>query len=542
MTKLQTRCERHYVTNVTGTKPPTVLHGILGILRPDFMAARTTLPKVCIALGFPEPERLLQQARREVQNGERFLEFRLDYLPDPRAALAIIRLVLGDYPDVTILATCRRLQNHGHFKGSIEQQVKILEEAVGAGARAVDLEVESAETSGLDLEKLRASTFFIVSYHNFETTPAIDPVLKRLLRINAHAYKLVTTGRKTTDIFKVLSAAKSQPKAKLILLAMGEIGFPTRILSPAYGGLYTYAAPVSAEGTAAGQICAKILRGLYRIEKVTKAAKLYGVIADPVRHSISPAVHNRAFQAKRKDAIYVPFLVPPPQLKDFIQLADSLSVQGFSVTIPHKQKILRYLDHVDPLARRIGAVNTVWKRAGRWRGTNTDVTGVIAPLSKRLKLSKSSVLLVGNGGAARGAAFALADAGAKLAITGRNLDRVRALARLTGAEAVSAEQSVLRDFDGLVHATPMGMHPNVDGCFFTDRIPGQVVFDMVYNPLETKLIRHAKEQGKEIIPGLDMFLEQAAQQYEIWTGESAPRAVMERAALEALGHAIPLSA
>jgi len=124
-----------------------------------------------------------------------------------------------------------------------------------------------------------------------------------------------------------------------------------------------------------------------------------GVIADPVRHSISPAVHNRSFQSKRLDAVYLPFLVKPPQLKDFFAFAGKLPLAGFSVTIPHKQKVIRYLDAVDPLARRIGAVNTVWRKAGKWRGANTDVAGVIVPLKKKLNIAKSSVLIVGNGGA-----------------------------------------------------------------------------------------------------------------------------------------------
>jgi 3-dehydroquinate dehydratase/shikimate dehydrogenase len=209
-------------------------------------------------------------------------------------------------------------------------------------------------------------------------------------------------------------------------------------------------------------------------------------------------------------------------------------VAGFSVTIPHKQKVLRYLDIVDPLARRIGAVNTVWRKAGRWRGANTDVEGVLIPLKRLLPLAKSSILVVGNGGAARGAAFALADAGAKVTVTGRNPDRIRALARACGAEPLPREQAESAKFDALVHATPLGMFPNVDSCFFQGRIPADVVFDMVYNPLETALLRRARAQGRKVVPGLEMFLEQAARQFEIWTGDSAPRSVMERAALEAL--------
>jgi 3-dehydroquinate dehydratase/shikimate dehydrogenase len=272
------------------------------------------------------------------------------------------------------------------------------------------------------------------------------------------------------------------------------------------------------------------------VDKLGKSAKVYGVIADPIRHSISPAVHNRGFQSRRIDAVYLPFLVAPPHLRDFFLLADRLPLSGFSVTIPHKQKIIRYLDVVEPLARRIGAVNTVWRRAGRWRGANTDAAGVTGPLSRLMRLQKSSVLIVGNGGAARGAAFALSDAGAKIALVGRNPDRVRALAKVCGAEALMREQLDSRRFDAVVHATPLGMFPHVNECFFNGSIPADVVFDMVYNPLETTLIRKAKEQGKTVIPGLEMFVEQAVRQFEIWTGESAPRAAMQKAALEALEH------
>ena len=166
---------------------------------------------------------------------------------------------------------------------------------------------------------------------------------------------------------------------------------------------------------------------------------MFGVIADPVRHSISPAVHNRAFQARRVDAVYLPFLVSPALPARFLRHGrEACRSAGFSVTIPHKQKIIRYLDAVDPLARRIGAVNTVWRKAGKWRGSNTDAAGVTSPSPSSLRLQGASVLIVGNGGAARGAAFALYDAGAKVTIAGRNADRVRALAKVCGAEAVSA--------------------------------------------------------------------------------------------------------
>jgi len=221
-------------------------------------------------------------------------------------------------------------------------------------------------------------------------------------------------------------------------------------------------------------------------------------------------------------------------MRDFFGLAEKLPISGFSVTIPHKQKVLRYLDIVDPLARRIGAVNTVWRKAGKWRGANTDASGVTIPLGRELRLRNASVLIVGNGGAARSAACALSDAGARIALVGRNADRVRSLAKFCGAEPLLTEQLAERHFDAVIHATPLGMFPHVNECFFNGRIPAEIVLDMVYNPLETALTRRAREQGKIVIPGMQMFIEQAVRQFEIWTGESAPRALMERAALEAL--------
>jgi 3-dehydroquinate dehydratase/shikimate dehydrogenase len=496
--------------------------------------ARIALPHICIALGFPDADTLLAHARHEYEAGERFFEFRLDYFADPETGIAAIRKFLARHSDCAILATCRRHQNHGRFNGSVEEQVKVLAAAIAAGAKAVDIEIESAENCGERLEALRSHAYLLLSYHNYGGTPPLESIVRRMSRISADGYKVVTTARKPSDSYRVLALARGNSKTPMVLLAMGETGFPTRVLSTAFGGLYTYATPSTAEGTAAGQVSAHQLRHLYRVEKFTRDAHIYGVIADPVRHSISPAVHNRAFQARRADAVYLPFLVKPVQLKDFLMFADKLPVAGFSVTLPHKQRILRYLDVIDPAARRIGAVNTVWRRAGKWRGTNTDADGVTMPLQRHVRIGKSSVLVVGNGGAARGAAFALAGAGAKLAITGRNLDRVRALAKACDAEPLSREQTESRMFDVLIHATPLGMTGRAEQCFFDGHIPAKLVFDMVYNPLETALIRKAKSQGAEVICGLEMFLEQAARQFELWTGENAPRAVMQKAALEAL--------
>ena len=369
------------------------------------MPPRTSFPRICIALGFPDAEILLAHARSEYDEGERFFEFRLDYLPKPDQGVAAIRKFLARHADCAILATCRRHQNMGRFNGSIDEQMRILEAAIAAGAKAVDLEIESAEDCGPRLEALRSHAYVLLSYHNYGGTPPIEAVLRRMQRVPADGYKIVTTAKKPSDNYKVLEIARAYPKIDTVLLAMGETGFPTRVLSPGFGGIYTYAAPNAAAATASGQVSARQLRNLYRVEKISRDAKIFGVIADPVRHSISPAVHNRAFQARRCDAVYLPFLVHPVQLKDFFNLALKLPLAGFSVTIPHKQKIIRYLDVVEPLARRIGAVNTVWRKSGKWRGTNTDAEGVTRPLAKRLRLGKATALIVGNGGAGFAAHF-----------------------------------------------------------------------------------------------------------------------------------------
>src|SRR3984893_2465760 len=219
---------------------------------PALMPHPSSLPRICIALGFPDAQKLLEHARRELNAGESFFEFRLDYLTAPEQGVAFIRKFLASHSDSCILATCRRHQNHGKFNGSIEQQIRILHAALDAGALAVDVEIESAENALAPLDTLRGKGRLVLSYHNYDGTPSPESVLRRMLRIPADAYKIVTTARKPSDNFRVLSLARSHPRVHIIVLAMGEVGFPTRVLSTAWGGLYSYAAPNASAGTAQG--------------------------------------------------------------------------------------------------------------------------------------------------------------------------------------------------------------------------------------------------------------------------------------------------
>jgi 3-dehydroquinate dehydratase/shikimate dehydrogenase len=473
-------------------------------------------------------EALFRAAEQEIKDGNLFLELRLDYLRSPESGMPVISRLREQYPEVFLLATCRHKQNAGGFKGTIDEQVKLLACAAESGAQLLDLEIESAEPAKKSLSDLRRNASLIVSYHNFETTPALTAAWRRLNRIEADIYKIATAARKPSDDLRMAEFFRTRHEMPLVAFAMNEVGIPTRILSLAAGCLFTYASPIAGEGTAPGQIPAKAMRTLYRADKLGKHTKVFGVIADPVAHSRSPQIHNRAFQAKRIDAVYMPFRVSATDLGDWMKLAKGLPVTGFSVTIPHKQKILRHLDVVDSLARRIGAVNTVWRKGGKWRGTNTDVAGILRPLEKRVRLPKLNVLLAGYGGAARAAAFALRDAGAQVTITGRQTGKAEALAHVVAAEALPVSEAQRRTFDVLINATPVGMHPKTEESPFKGAIPAQLVFDMVYNPHETLLLRQASKQGCEVIHGCEMFLEQAAEQFEIWTGETAPRGIMRQ--------------
>jgi 3-dehydroquinate dehydratase/shikimate dehydrogenase len=487
------------------------------------------LPRICVALGLPNASQLSRAAEAEYKDGSQFLEFRLDYLDSPASGIEVIRRIRRKYPDVYILATCRHHQASGFYKDEIGNQLRLLSEAARAGATFVDLEIETAEQAKQDLARVRELAPLCLSYHDFEKTPALPPLLRRLSKIPADLHKLALTARKPSDNLRLLLFLKEPRSTPLIALEMSETGLASRILGPSFGALYTYAAPCADSGTAPGQVPAKLMRNLYRSEKLTSQSRVYGLIASPVAHSKSPLIHNRAFQARRLDSVYLPFLVQPNQLSDWMLLASGLPIHGFSVTIPHKQRIIRYLDVVEPLAKRIGAVNTVWRKSGKWRGTNTDAEGVLRPLCKHVRLPHSSILIAGYGGAARAAAITLSDASAKITITGRNLRPAQSLARAVKGEVMSLAEAEKHQFDAFVNATPVGMAPNPNACVFSERVPAALVLDMVYNPHETKLLQLAAQQGATVIHGIDMLLEQAAYQFEIWTGESAPRGVMRNA-------------
>ena len=498
------------------------------------MISLRAVPRICVALGARDAPGLDRMMQHALDRGHRFLELRLDMLDNPRAGVILLDRIAESNPQMLVLATCRRREARGEFSGSIEEQKRILKSAIDAGAKLVDVEVETAEAAPDVLKELGEEARTVLSFHDFEGFPALPAVMARLRLHAADIYKIAVTGGKPSDNRKLLELIEQEDAPPLVTLAMGEVGAPSRVLAPSRGAIFTFAAPDEGAGTAPGQITATRMRDLYQAHKRSRLTKIYGVIASPVAHSLSPALHNRAFRRRRLNACYVPFLVEPKHLKDFLKLANYLDVQGFSVTIPNKQGILEHLDGIDRLSERIGAVNTVYRKDGKLYGTNTDVAGVIKPLESKIAIEGSRVLVAGAGGAARAAVFALADRGAAVTVAARNQAKAKALAKAADVDAVPWSALESQAFDALVHATPVGMHPDTSGNLFPDRIPADLVFDMVYNPLDTALLARARQQGKQTIPGLEMFLEQAMAQFSLWTGAKAPKTTMRDAVLEVL--------
>jgi 3-dehydroquinate dehydratase/shikimate dehydrogenase len=468
----------------------------------------------------------MQRALRLALRHARTIELRLDWLRGDAEIERMIRWIdgnrrkLGTGSRVTLIATCRRVQAGGKFRGSVARQIGLLRGAAAAGCAWLDLEIESAEKiSRVEFRELRRDVRVLVSFHDFRTTPRnLRPVSARLARVGGDAIKIAAQAGGLRDALRVLETARGG--RRVVAVPMGDAAAAARILALRAGAALAYA-PVG-EATAPGQISFEQMSSLYRAGRLTRRTRVYAVIGDPIAHSLSPQLQNAGFRARRMDAVYVPVLVR--DLRDFLAAIEPLGISGFSVTLPHKEAILRHLDDCDPLAAQIGAVNTVVVRGGvKLYGYNTDYVGVLRALERRLPLVGSSVLVLGAGGSARAVAFALARAGANIRICARRLQKAQALARAVGGEAIERKRLRSEFFDAIVNTTPVGMFPGVGESPLEAReLNCRLVFDLIYRPAETRLLRLARRRGIETVSGLQMFLAQGMAQWEIWTGERAP--------------------
>ncbi len=481
---------------------------------------------LCIPVTAADTEAAILQMHRAKSLADA-IEIRLDYIREP-----VLERLFRHRPPLPVIATCRPEREGGQFRGSEEKRLGILRKAEELGADYVDVEMSAVGRYRRGKAKL------IVSFHDFSETPEdLEEILERLASAGGDIVKVVTTARSITDNVRVLRLLR-EAEVPMVAFCMGRLGQVSRVLAEKFGSVFTLCSLESGKESAPGQLPAREMRETYRAGKLGEGTAVYGLIGNPVEHSGSPCVHNAAFDETGFDAVYVPFEVT--DLGRFLGEFRELGARGYSVTVPHKEGIIAELDSVDEMARAIGAVNTVFERNGRLVGTNTDWKAAMEPLEKaaREKLGKEDglrglrVAVVGAGGAARAIVFGLKERDARVVILNRTATRARSLAEEIGASWGGLDMLEGVEAEVMVNATSVGMYPKVEETPVPASIlrPGMLVFDVVYNPAETRLLREARERGCATLGGMEMFVGQAAMQFEIWTGKAAPREVMQRAA------------
>ncbi len=495
---------------------------------------RFRLPRVCVPVVGSDAATMIERAEAVVRDNP-FLEMRIDYLSQPAAAFPKLRNFLELHPEATAIATCRRAVNGGKFKGSVAAEVAILMKAADAGFPLVDIELQSAKS--LKPEQLRGLTDrvgLIISYHDFRATKKLEEEFVGMTKYPADFYKIVSTATNLYDnvvMMKFLEA--NSAKHEMVALCMGEQGIISRVLGVRAGSVFTFGAAKSGEETAPGQVPFNELRDIYRIDNVDAATQVYGVAGDPVEHSLSPIMMNAAFRRESVNAVYLS--LHAKSLKDLLACVRDIPIRGLSITMPYKQDIVAALENSDPLTRQIGACNTVVRSLdGKLYGFNTDVGGIVSPLEQRLHLAGARILVIGAGGAARAAVFGLKAKGAEVFITNRTPEKGQSLARQAKAKYLKRADIAKNTFDVIINATPAGMGSNKQSPLEEKELNTKYVFDLVYTPAETKLIKMARAKNLQVISGLEMFVQQGARQFEIWTGKPAPIAEMAYVVTKAL--------
>ena len=490
------------------------------------------LPRVCVAVTGSDANEIAEKAELLVRDNP-FLEFRLDYLSKPGLAIPRLKRFFDTHPGTIVIATCRRAASGGKFRGSIPSQLDVLAKASAAGCQFVDVELQTAaKCKPEQLQKLRAKAGLILSFHDFRATKKLEESLEKMLAYPADYYKVVSTATTLSDnVTMIKFLAREGDRHSMVGMCMGEQGIISRVLGVRAGSVFTFASVSAGEETAPGQVTAQELRSVYRIEHVDVATRVYGVVGDPIAHSLSPAIMNAAFRRENVNAVYL--ALHAKTLKDLLTCVREVPIHGISVTMPYKESILAHLDNTDSHTTKIGACNTVVRaQDGKLYGFNTDTSGIVRPLERRLNtLEGARILVIGAGGAARAAVFGLKERGSEVYILNRSAAPAKKLAHQARARIVKRPDLKKLAFDVIINATPVGMGNSRETPLQDKEINARYVFDMVYDPAETRLLKLAKERGAQIIPGIEMFVHQAARQFEIWTGKPAPWDEMLRVVL-----------
>ncbi|HZU21339.1 MAG TPA: shikimate dehydrogenase [Terriglobales bacterium] len=479
------------------------------------------LPRVCVAISGRDGAAMVEKAEAICRDNP-FVEFRLDHIRQPGLALQRISRFLEVHPQVIAVATCRRASNGGRFKGSVASQVEILAKAARAGCQIIDVELQTAESlKSAAYAKLRSLAAVALSFHDFRGTRKLDETYDRMRKVSADIYKVVSTATTLADNVTMMHfLERFAGQENVVGVCMGEQGIISRVLALRAGSLFTFASAAEGEETAPGQISIRNLNALYRIDYIDRATRIFGVAGNPVGQSLSPLIMNAAFRRETVNGVFLP--LHAKTVLDLLTCIREVPVQGISITMPYKQAILEHLDNTDALTARIGACNTVVRtQDGKLFGFNTDVAGVLRPLEHRLHITGARILVLGAGGAARAAVFGLKDRGAEVYVTNRTVEKAQKLARQAKAHYIRRADLKKTQFDVIINATSVGMGNSKESPLVAEELNAKLVFDMVYQH-ETRLLRMAREKGLQVITGEEMFVHQAARQFEIWTAKPAP--------------------
>jgi len=424
------------------------------------------------------------------------------------------------------VATCRSRAQGGFFGGGEKERRRILEAAIAGGVEYVDLEFESGDMPLLS--RAGRSRPILSFHHTGGTPPNLEEIYRKMSEQPGDPIlKLVPFADSCTDNLRIralLRDARSR-KGNVIAFCMGEKGKMSRILAHAWGSWAVYAPSRLEARTAPGQLLLPELVRVFHHRDLDEATPLCGVLGHPVAGSLSPLLHNTAYERLGIRRCFLPF--DAECVAEFLPLLSELPISGLAVTRPHKEAMSAHCDELDPVARRVGAVNTVIRRWNRLAGYNTDVEGGLAPLRRLLTLKGARVGILGSGGAARALALGLGGEGAAVTLFSRDRTRAETAAKDIGCKA--APWGRARSYRGqvLINATPVGMERGDESPVPWDGIRAEVAYDLVYNPVSTRFLQEAQGTGARPLSGIEMFLEQALLQFEILAGRPAPRSLFE---------------
>jgi len=491
--------------------------------------------RVCVIIARTRHKMVQVELDEAVHRGAQFIELRLDYM-----AKAVDFKRLLSHRKCPWIATLRRHTDGGRWKGTEEERRMIIRQAIVSGFDWIDLETDVAD----EIRRFR-DVKRIVSYHNFAETPEdLEAIYEKMAKQDADVFKIVTMAQHPKDCIRVLNIIKNAKKPT-VGHCMGEMGLPSRILSLRYGAPFVYSAFNKERSIAPGLPSFEEVRRYFKVDQINADTKVYGVLGDPVSQSYSPALHNLMFRQTGINALYLPFRVPRGELDDSLQAFNAIPVEGYSVTIPHKEAAANLAVNVDPRVKETSAANTLVKRADGYHAFNTDYEAALEGLSRnmpveegrRKQIKECGAMILGSGGAARAVAHALHRAGATpMIIVGRSLDKAEKIASEVQGKAIEWAARHNQNTEIIVNCTPIGMHPNMDESPLHAGFlkPGMVVFDTVYNPEQTLLLKEAKSRGCQIVSGVEMFVRQAAMQFELFTGQQPDLEAMREILRKAL--------